>query len=99
MLGLWSLSWSVQPLGEGKPIGDAIVSVTFGERLRHRREYLHLLQSEVSAAIRMKPGQYSILEKGHQQSIKLWQLKRLAVVLSISADVLLGLEEASPHLC
>jgi transcriptional regulator with XRE-family HTH domain len=85
--------------GEEKPIGDARVSVTFGARLRQRREALHLLQREVCAAIRMKPGQYSVLEKGHQQSIKLWQLKRLTVVLSISADVLLGLEDASPHLC
>jgi hypothetical protein len=47
----------------------------------------------------MKPGQYSVLEKGHQQSIKLWQLKKLALVLSISVDVLLGLEDVSPHLC
>jgi transcriptional regulator with XRE-family HTH domain len=90
---------SVWPLGEGKPIGDATVSVTFGERLRHRREYLGLLQSEVSAAIGMKPGQYSVLERGHQQSMRLWQLKRLALLLRISTDVLLGLEDASPHLC
>lgn len=63
-----------------------------GERLRERREQLHMTQREVAQAIGVAQPVYQRFEKGIFEC-SYAQLAALCRLFDVSADFLLGLDE------
>ena len=66
----------------------------FNENLKSAREKKGLSQKEVAEAVGVAKSTYSLYESGNREP-NVQTIKRIADVLNVSADVLLGLEE--PH--
>ncbi len=64
-----------------------------GQKLRNARENLELSQEQVASLIPMNQSSYSKIERDVQEP-SLDQLRQLCLILKISPEFLLNLEEA-----
>lgn len=65
--------------------------MTFGNKIKNLREDMELTQSQVAELIPMNQSNYSKIERDLQEP-DLMQLKRIAEILGVSADYLLGIK-------
>ena len=70
--------------------------MTFGERVKHRREALKLSQGEAARRAGMAQGLLSRIESGQTPNPGLQVLKGLALALRCSLDWLVGLYDDDP---
>lgn len=70
--------------------------MTFGERVKHRREALKLSQGEVARRAGMAQGLLSRIEAGLTPNPGLQIIKGLAIALRCSIDWLVGLYDDDP---
>lgn len=66
----------------------------FGKRIHDARVDLDLSQKEVAGLIPMNQSNYSKIERGIQEP-SIFQLKRIAEILHISTDALLGIDKVA----
>jgi len=78
-------------MGTDEPLGKLI-----GERVRLRRQALGMTQDQLEAASGVPQGSISRIERGTAESIQANTLVGFARALGVSADYLLGLEDAAP---
>lgn len=67
------------------------MTMTFGDRIRNRREELGLTQTELAEKTKLQQGYISRVERGKFEPTAPTIIS-LAVALEISADELLGIE-------
>lgn len=67
---------------------------TFGRKIRDARVDLDLSQKNMAELIPMNQSNYSKIERGLQEP-NINQLKRIAVILNISIDDLLGIDKVA----
>ena len=65
--------------------------MTFGDKIKNLREEMDLTQTQIAQLIPMNQSNYSKIERD-QQEPDLKQLKRIAEILGVSADYLLGIK-------
>jgi len=65
-----------------------------GDRLRQRREELGLTQAQLSERTGIRQFHISRIEGGGIRDVKGETLRRLALALRVSADFLLGMDDA-----
>lgn len=70
------------------------MSHTFGQKIRDYRIDMDLSQKEIAGMIPMNQSNYSKIERGLQEP-NIYQLRRIAEILHVSVDVLLGIDRAS----
>lgn len=68
--------------------------ITFGQRIRQRREELGLSQNEVAMALRLPQGKVSMIEKGTRRIDVINELPALAEVLNVSMNWFYGKEDS-----
>lgn len=67
-----------------------------GTKIRNIREDLDITQKEMSELIPMNQSNYSKIERNVQDP-SVFQLKRIAEILSLDLNELFGLKTGSPH--
>ena len=65
--------------------------MTFGNKIKSLREEMEMTQTQIAELIPMNQSNYSKIERD-QQEPDLKQLKRIAEILGVSADYLLGIK-------
>ncbi len=67
---------------------------SFGQKIRDYRIDMDLSQKQISDMIPMNQSNYSKIERGIQEP-SLFQLQRIAEILHISIDILLGIDKVT----
>lgn len=67
--------------------------ITFGKRIRKRREELGLSQNDLAMALKLPQGKVSMIEKGLRRIDAFTELPILAEKLGVSIRWLYGIEE------
>lgn len=81
------------------PVDPESFGAHLGERMRSRREAKGLSQGKLSQLTGVPQSMISLFESGHTQDPGVQAMKNIAIVLGVSVDWLIGLEEPDLQAC
>ncbi len=67
-----------------------------GQRIRHVRRFRDMTQRELATSVDLSEGMIARLEQGRVGDLGATKVARIAAVLKVSADYLLGLSDDFP---